>query len=111
MRLIRTLLAMSLTTATAALVAPAPASRRGGIARLRYRVYDDSGVTSEYLQVYRSHRLLAAGHTEFGPAQGAIYWVGWRVPRLVKGAVKFCVRSSDESGNTSARSCAPVKIG
>ena len=84
--------------------------RRGGIARLRYTVYDDSGVSSDFIQVYRGRRLLAAGSTDFGPAQGGVYFVRWRVPRKAKGGLKFCVRSSDESGNTSDRSCAPIKL-
>ena len=84
--------------------------RRGAVARLRYRVYDDSGVSSDYVQVFRGRRLLASGTTDFGPAQGGVYFVRWRVPRKAKSGLKFCVRSSDESGNTSERSCAPIKI-
>ncbi len=84
--------------------------KSGKNASLRYRVSDDSGVSQEKLAVIRKGRTLARITTEFGSANGGRYKVRWKVPKRVKGKMKFCVTSVDQSGNRSAKSCAKLKI-
>jgi len=68
-------------------------------------------MTSEFIQVLRGRKVLASGTTDFSPSEpGTVYWVTWRVPRKVNRHLKFCVRSMDESENTSPRSCARLTI-
>lgn len=87
--------------------------RRGGEARIRYRVADASGRTSERIRVYRRGRTLATVVTRLTPkAAGALYhYVPWRVPRrLVAGRLRFCVWATDPAGNRSPASCAALRV-
>jgi hypothetical protein len=85
--------------------------RRGRIARLRYTVYDNSGITREAVVVFRGRRAIAGGVTDFGPARrGRVYFVRYRVPRKSPRKLTFCVQSEDRAGNRSRVSCAPLLI-
>ena len=84
--------------------------KSGKTANLRYEVSDDSGVSQERLKVVRRGKTVTTITTQFGPATGGPYVVRWQVPKRVKGAMNFCVTSVDHSGNTSAQSCADLKI-
>jgi hypothetical protein len=84
---------------------------RGGTARLRYTVFDESGRTKEELTVFRGSRALAVKRTRLGARNGTrLYVQTWRVPSSVSGPLKFCVRAWDAAGNRSARSCARLTI-
>jgi hypothetical protein len=86
-------------------------ARRGRMARLRYTVWDNRGVTRDTFVVFAGRRAVARGQTEWGPARrGAVYSVRWRVPRRVLKKVRFCVLSEDPSRNKSGVSCAKVVI-
>jgi Divergent InlB B-repeat domain len=80
---------------------------RGGLARLRYRVSENTGVARVTIRVGRRtirtrFRRLAASRT---------YSARWRIPRSASlGAKRFCVRASDRSGHTSRRSCAALAV-
>ena len=84
--------------------------KSGKTANLRYEVSDDSGVSQERLKVARRGKTVTTITTQFGPSTGGPYVVRWQVPKRVKGAMNFCVTSVDRSGNTSAQSCADLKI-
>jgi hypothetical protein len=85
--------------------------RRGRIARLRYSVWDNSGITRDTIVVFAGRRAIAGGETGWGPARrGVVYAATWRVPRRVLKNVKFCILSEDRSGNESNISCAKVVI-
>lgn len=87
------------------------AGRRGGIARLRYTVADDSGLTRERVQIYRGTRLVATRRTALAPSSaGIVYWTRWTVPRRLHGPLRFCVRAWDEAGNASLRRCARLTL-
>jgi hypothetical protein len=87
------------------------AGRRGGTARLRYTVSDDSGLTRERIQVYRGSRLLLARTTAYAPVEkGLVYWLRIAVPRALRGPLRFCVRAWDEAGNASPRRCARLTL-
>jgi List-Bact-rpt repeat protein len=80
---------------------------RGGLARLRYRVSENTGVARVTIRVGRRSirtrfRRLAATRT---------YSARWRIPRSASaGASRFCVRASDRSRHTSGWSCARLTI-
>ncbi|HET6829792.1 MAG TPA: S8 family serine peptidase [Solirubrobacterales bacterium] len=84
--------------------------KSGKKAKLKYRTSDDSGETRERLQVVRRGKVIEDITTRFGPATGKTYFVVWKVPKRVKGKMKFCVVSQDRAGNNSASSCAKLKI-
>ena len=86
--------------------------KRGQTAHLRYTVRDNSGKTRDTVRVWRGAELLATIRSSLGSANpDEVYYLGWHVPRSAPSALKFCVRSTDPSGNTSAASCAPLSIG
>ena len=84
--------------------------RHGKIVRLRYRVHDDKGETTEKITVYRRTRLLRAVTRPLRPTDNAVvYWIPWRAPRL-RGSYRFCVRATDRAGNRSPLACAAVTV-
>jgi Subtilase family len=84
--------------------------KSGKKAKLRYRVSDDSGESRERVQVVKRRKVLADMTTSFGTADGGVYYVTWKVPKKVKGRMRFCVVSQDRSGNNSPTSCAKLKV-
>jgi hypothetical protein len=87
----------------------AAAGRRGRILKLRYRVLDDRGQTSERISVYRGRRLVKTISRALRTTENSFaYWVTWRAPRA-RVAGRFCVRASDAARN-AATSCAPLRV-
>ena len=83
----------------------------GGIAKLRYTVFDESKRAREEITVLRGRRLIATKRTKLGPRKvTSLYSQSWRVPASVSGKLRFCVRAWDAAGNSSAKSCAPLTI-
>jgi len=83
----------------------------GGIAKLRYTVFDESTRTREEITVLRGRRLIATKRIKLGSRKvTSIYSQSWRVPASVSGKLRFCVRAWDAAGNPSAKSCAPLAI-
>jgi hypothetical protein len=87
--------------------------RRGRVLKLQYRVYDDSGKASAFLQV-----IAASGHAvatfriplRSFPFQVPVS-VEWKVPRTVKpGQLKLCLAATDPSGNRSKRACVSILV-
>jgi hypothetical protein len=85
---------------------------RGKYARLRYRVSDDSGTSREQVSVRRGASVVATIWSRLGPAESArVYFVVWRIPKAFgRQSLSFCLRSYDEAGNRSNRSCAPLDV-
>jgi subtilisin family serine protease len=84
--------------------------RHGSNVRLRYRVQDDKGETTEKLTVYRRARVLRQLARPLRPTDAAVvYWISWRAPRL-RGSYRFCVRATDGTGNRSPLTCAAVRV-
>jgi hypothetical protein len=89
----------------------ASTGRRGGPARLRYRVWDDSGITRERIEIFRGGRRVAVLQTPFAPSgPGVTFWATWRVPAAGRGRWTFCIRAWDPAGQAAARRCAPLRI-
>ena len=86
--------------------------RRGQTAKLRLKVYDDSGQAQVSAVVRRNGKLVGRAKTGFGPvAYGSVYFVGWHVPRAApKGRYTFCVVAADHANNHSTESCAPLTL-
>jgi hypothetical protein len=87
-------------------------AKRGAVAKLRFKIYDDHGIAKAITTVKRGTTIVGRASTGYGPvAFGSVYYVGWRVPkRAAKGTYTFCVTAVDRAGNKSARSCAPVAL-
>ena len=86
---------------------------RGAAVRLRYRVTDDSGKSREWATVYRGTRKLAVvqGRLDEADPEALFYFLRWKAPRtLPPGTLRFCVQAADATGNTSARSCARLRL-
>jgi hypothetical protein len=90
----------------------ASTAKRGTVAKLRFKIYDDQGVARALTTIKRGNTLLATPSTGFGPvAYGSVYYVGWHVPaNATKGSYWFCVTAVDRAGNKSAPSCAPLLL-
>lgn len=78
--------------------------------RLRYRVTDASGRSREVATVYAGQRRLARlrGPQHALDASALYYFISWR--RAMPAATRFCISSTDPTGNVSAPSCASVRI-
>jgi hypothetical protein len=93
---------------------PAPVSVAGGRrVALRYQVWDDSGRAKVAIQIQNQRNVAVARlHVPVRTvAQGAWYFVVWRVPHSLSHRVlAFCVQASDVAGNRSHRSCAKLTV-
>ena len=83
-------------------------ARRGRVVRLRYRVSDHGGATREIVTVRRRGKVSRTVRTQVSAK--SLRGVAWRAPRRPRGPYTFCVRARDAAGNTSALSCAPIRI-
>jgi len=86
--------------------------KRGAVAKLRFKIYDDQGVAKAITTVQRGATVVGSASTGYGPvAYGSVYFVGWHVPaKAAKGSYRFCVVAVDHAGNKSAQSCAPLAL-
>jgi uncharacterized repeat protein (TIGR01451 family) len=86
--------------------------KRGGVAKLRFKIYDDQGVAKAMTTIKRGATVVSTASTGYGPvAYGSVYFVGWHVPAKVQhGSYWFCVVAVDRAGNRSAQSCAPLAL-
>jgi hypothetical protein len=83
----------------------------GRVARLAYAAQDGRGVTADRVRVYRRGRLLRTIRISLGKANPFyVYEAPWRVPRSVRGRLRFCVDSVDAARNKSNLSCGPLLI-
>ena len=82
--------------------------RRGGLARLRYRLADNSGRSAAVVTVHDGGRRLA--RISRPVARTGVSSALWRVPRTAPGALRFCVRPRDRQGNRGALRCARLSI-
>lgn len=84
--------------------------RRGKIIRLRYRVSDNSGQTTERISVFRRKHVLRRYTRPLRTTGSAVaYWVNWHAPRKA-GTYRFCVRATDRSGNQTHLLCAKITL-
>lgn len=90
------------------------AGKRGGTAKLRFTVSDNSGRAREELRVYGANYLLYATLKQpLAPVRsGVVRTVLWKVPGSLKAAsqLKFCVLAADPTGNLSTANCARLRL-
>jgi hypothetical protein len=87
----------------------AASGRRRKPVRLRYRVQDDRGRTSEQVLVYRKTKLLKTVPRPLRTTNDAVtYWVSFRF--AAGGSYRYCVRATDDVGNHSRLACAAIHI-
>jgi hypothetical protein len=94
-------------------VAPFPVRvRRGAVARLTFRVGDDSGWSKIVARVIVRSRVIAARKSRLvrvTPTKPLS--LRWKTPRsLPKNGVRVCAVASDAQGNRSAKTCTPVTV-
>lgn len=78
---------------------------------LDYWAADGRGVTADTLSIYRRRARLRTIHVSAGDVNPFfIYYQTWRVPRKIRGRLRFCVRSVDAAGNRGNLSCARLTI-
>jgi hypothetical protein len=90
----------------------AGSARRGSIAKLRLRVFDNSGKSRELLSLWNGTTKLASVRV---PLQTVVYrhlyTAHWPVPTsLTPGSDKYCAIATDPAGNHSRRSCSLYTI-
>jgi subtilisin family serine protease len=84
---------------------------RGKQVRLYSQASDDSGEVRIVDTIKRGARALGRVRTGFSKtAAGRTYYVPWKVPASVSGALKHCVQAFDRTGNKSTVSCAALTI-
>jgi thermitase len=83
--------------------------RHGRMLRLRYKVSDNKGETTERITVYRRARVLRRLIRPLRTTDNSVaYWVLWRASG--KGSYRFCVRATDRAGNRSRLACAAIRV-
>lgn len=83
----------------------------GRVARLTYWVLDGRGKTAETIRIYRGRRLLKTIQRPLRASNPFdLSQVSWRVPRTVRGKVRFSVRAQDAAGNKSPLRWAYLRI-
>ena len=87
----------------------ASAGKRGTVAKLRFKIYDDHGVAKALTTIKHGAVTVGTSNTGYGPvAYGSVYYTGWKVPStLAKGNYSFCVVGVDNAGNTASNGPEP----
>ena len=87
----------------------AASGRRHTPVRLRYRVHDNGGRTTERVLVYRRAKLLKTFRRPLRSTDAA---VAYRVSLsfAARGPYRYCVRAIDAAGNHSSLACAAIHI-
>lgn len=83
----------------------------GKIVRLRFFVADGRGETADTISVRKGARTLKTMRSRLSDTNPFfVYYALWRVPKNVRGKLRFCVSSVDRAGNKSNVSCAALTI-
>jgi hypothetical protein len=90
----------------------ASSSKRGSVAKLRFKIYDDRGTARALTTIKHGTTVVGTANTGYGPvAYGSVYFAPWSVPlRVSTGYYRFCVTAVDLAGNRSPQSCAPLTV-
>jgi hypothetical protein len=90
----------------------AGSAHRGTVAKLRFRVFDNSGKSRERLTIWNGTTRLALIRVPMRTVvYRHIYTAPWPVPStLTAGLRKYCAIASDPAGNHSHRSCSLYTI-
>lgn len=85
---------------------------RGGLVRIEYSDFDDSGRASASIFVLSgvSKQLAVIRVALRAVAANRVQWVSWRSPKPAPPRLRFCVVATDPAGNHSRRSCAAITL-
>lgn len=84
---------------------------RGKQVRLYSQASDNSGQVRIVETIKKGARTLGRVRTGFAKtAAGRTYYVVWKVPATMSGALQHCVQAFDRTGNKSGVSCAALAI-
>jgi hypothetical protein len=84
---------------------------RGKVARLTYATLDGRGKTADTIRIYRGNHLLKTIRLPLRDSNPFdVSAVTWRVPRGVRGHLRFSVRSADAARNRSNLSWARLAV-
>ncbi len=83
----------------------------GKTAELYYFASDGRGETADTIVVSRGKKVLKRINFRLEDTNPFLpYFARWKVPKKVKGKLRFCVTSMDRAGNKSSASCAALTI-
>ena len=83
----------------------------GKLAELDYAAKDGRALTADTIRIYRKNRLLRTIRFGLGDTNPFyVYYAKWRVPRNVRGQLRYCVRSTDAAHNASNLSCSRLTV-
>jgi hypothetical protein len=87
-------------------------ARRGGTARLHFRVFDDSGASREVLTIMNGKTTVGRVAVPLAEVvYRRVYTASWHVPLgTAKGRHLYCGVATDRAGNRSKRSCSTLTI-
>jgi hypothetical protein len=83
----------------------------GRVAKLHYSALDGRGKTAETIRIYRRGKLVKTIRVHLrdsNPFQERT--ASWRIPRKLRGRLRFSVRSVDAAGNRSSASWAQLAV-
>lgn len=83
----------------------------GKFVRLDYFVADGRGETQDTIVISKGKKVIKRLSSPLGDTNPFFtYYARWRVPKKVRGALRFCISSADRAGNKSKQSCAALTI-
>jgi hypothetical protein len=83
----------------------------GKVAKLRFSALDGRGKTGETIRIYRQARLLKTIRVRLRNTNPFVEQAAsWRVPRTLRGRLRFSVRAFDAAGNRSPLRWASVVV-
>jgi hypothetical protein len=83
----------------------------GKLAALGYLAMDGRGETADAFVITKGKKVVKRINLQLADTSPFLpYVVRWKVPKTVKGALRFCVTSTDRAGNKSNKSCAALTI-
>jgi hypothetical protein len=83
----------------------------GKVVRLRYFASDGRAETADTVRVYKGRKVLKTFRFRLEQTNPfGVYYANWKVPKNVKGKLRFCVQSTDRAENKSNTSCASLTI-
>jgi hypothetical protein len=83
----------------------------GKYALLGYLAMDGRGETADAFVITKGTKVVKRISLQLADTSPFLpYVVRWKVPKTVKGKLRFCVTSTDRAGNKSNKSCAALTI-
>jgi hypothetical protein len=83
----------------------------GKLVTLTYQTLDGRGRTADTIRIYRGKRLLRTIRRRLRDSNPfELSHVSWRVPRTLRGRLRFSVRSTDAAGNESNLGWASLSV-